>query len=237
MNKLIFALVGALLFVWVEGHSRPPKVSGNFEQGSRYAVPYDEFAYPLPLWQEGLDEEFEQETWAYNYHKGYVQVAQVVNPRFRYTARVNWNWKDFPHQDPELNHRNVMRYYRTFCWITLSSDLALRLEYYIRDQAYKIRPFDNLTHVPGLQLRWDIDKERKRRANLFLRLNSQRYAEDSETWKDRDHWSARVNYREEVFGGLLLNAQYAYTFRRYTDNPDRTSAVKRAVSGGFEYQF
>ncbi len=182
-----------------------------------------------------LTEEYEQETWAYKYDKGYLQVAQNVSGRFRYTARFNWNRKDFPHAT--LNNRNILRYYRTYCWIGISDALNLRLEYYLREQDYKFRSWDNLTHVPNMRLRWDIDRERKRRANLFLRFNSQRYADEEETWKDKDQISARVNYREEIFNRFLLKAQYSYVFRQYTDNPDESNAVKKAVSTGFEYQF
>lgn len=236
MSRRSSLVIGAaLLFIPSAASPRPPRISGNFERGSRYAVPYDEIGLPS-AWAV-LPEEFEQETWAYEYNKGYFQVAQRVNPLFRYSARLSWNSKDFPWQEPELNNKNTMWYYRAYCWLTFSRELALRLEYYIRDQRYEIRDWDNMTHVPSMQLRWDIDRERKRRANLFLRYNTQRFAEEEESWKDKNQISARVNYQEEVFGNLLLKAQYSYVFRRYRDNPDRSSAVRRAVSTGFEYQF
>jgi len=236
MNKKLL-IIAAILLINPAGvlAQRKPKLTGNVEQGSRYAVPYDEIGLPS-VWTEFSDE-FEQETWAYNYNKGYLQVAQTINPRFRYSTRISWDSKDFPWQEPDVNNKNTMWYYRTYCWITFSKELALRLEYYLRDQQYDIRPWNNLTHVPSMQLRWDIDKERKRRANLFLRLNTRRFSDEDEIWKDRDQLSARVNYQEELFARLLLKAQYSYTFRRYTDNPNQTSAEKRAVSAGFEYQF
>ncbi len=225
----LFLLLPAL--VW----ARPPKVSGNYERGSRYAVAYDDPVLPVP-WIEFVEaEELEQESWAYNFHKGHLQVSQILSSRFRYTTRFNWNHKDFPYAD--INNRNIMRYYRTFCWIGLSRDFDLRLEYYLREQVYEFRPWDNLIHVPSMQIRWNIDRERKRRANLFLRLNAQRYAEESETWKDKNQLSARINYQEEVFERLILKAQYSYVFRRYTDNPDQVSAEKKSISAGFEYQF
>lgn len=233
MIKRLLAVLTAFLFLPALSHPRPPKVSGNYEQGSRYAIAYEDPATPLLPWTEFIQEE--QDRWSYKFNKGHLQLSQVLNNRFRYTARFNWNQKDFPYAD--INNRNIMRYYRAFCWIGLSDDFDLRLEYYLRDQVYDFRNWDNLIHAPNMRLRWNIDRGRKKRANFFLRLNSQRYAEDSERWKNRDHWSARINYQEEVYEKLLLKAQYSYAFRRYTENPDQSPAEKKSISAGFEYQF
>ena len=230
---LLFFTVMILLPRYAYPRPGPPRISGNIESGSRYALPYEEFGVPFPWTEYAAD--FEQESWAYNYHQGHVQVSQTVNSRFRYAARFNWISRDYPYAD--LNNRNVMRYYRSYCWLNLHRNLALRVEYYLRQQVYEWRPWDNLTHVPNIQIRWDIDRERRRRANLFLRLNSRRFLDAGETWKDRDQLSARVNFQEEVFERLILKAQYSYNFRHYTDNPDQTTAVKKALSAGFEYQF
>lgn len=235
MNKQLVLISIVLLLNPFVVYGAKPTISGNVEQGSRYAVPYDDLDV-FPLVTE-FTEEFEQESWAYNYRKGYLQVTQTLNPKFRYSARVNWDAKEFPWQDLALNNKNTVVYYRTYCWITFSKALALRLEYYLREQKYDTRPWDNLTYVPNLQLKWDIDPSRKRRANLFVRLNSRRFDDEGEVWKDRDQVSARINYQEEVFGRLLLKAQYSYVFRRYTDNPDRANAEKKAISAGFEYKF
>ncbi|GEM_PF-2809162 len=233
-KKIIMLMVIFLLFPLIL-KAAAPRVSGNIEQGSRYAVPYDKFGTLTP-WME-LKDENEQETWAYNYNKGYLQVAQRLTPGFRYTARFSWNWRDYPYAEPELNNKNVMRYYRTFCWITLSDDFDMRLEYYLRQQVYEVRPWNNLIHVPNLRLRWNIDRQSRRRANLFLRLNSQRYADEGEIWKNRDQFTARVNYQQEVYEKLLIKAQYSYALRKYTDNPDESTALKKSASAGFEYQF
>jgi len=224
LSSLIFLLSNQVL-------AELPKISGNIEQGARYAIPYDEVAFPTP-WIE-VSKQYEEESWAYNFNKGYLQLSQKVNDKIRYVVKYNYIWKDF--FDANTNNKNVLNYYRTYSWINLNDKLDLKLEYYLRHQNYNYRPWDNFTHVPHILLKWEINK--KRDLDLSLRYKSQRYNKSSETWKDKDQISTSIGYKE-IFGEKLgLKANYKYTFRQYTDNPDESNAVKKSLSIGFDYQF
>ena len=60
----------ALCFICVQIYAKSPKKSGNYEQGSRYAVDYDEVEYPT-FWFEQAEEDIDQENWADNFEIGY----------------------------------------------------------------------------------------------------------------------------------------------------------------------
>ncbi len=213
------------------GFAKPPKISGNFEQGSRYALSYDETGFPTP-WVEATECDA-VETWAYNFHKGYLQLSHKLNDRVRYVTKYNYIRKDF--YAAETNNKNILRYYRTYSWIKLSNKFDLKLEYYLRQQDYYIRPWDNLVHVPHLYLKWAINKKRK--ANFSLRFKSQRYDDSKETVKDKNQISSYAGYKEKIGKNLTLKAKYKYIIRHYTDNPNESNAVKKSLSAGFEYQF
>ncbi len=229
-KKFIVMLIVVFLAAGI-GFAKPPKISGNFEQGARYALPYDETGFPTP-WVEATEGDA-VETWAYNFHKGYLKLYHRLNKTVRYIAKYNYIWKDF--HAAKTNNKNILRYFRTYSWIKLSNKFDLKLEYYLRQQHYYIRPWDNLEHVPHLYLKWDINKKRK--ANFSLRFKSQRYDVPEETTKDKNQISSYARYKEEIGENLTLKAKYKYTFRHYTANPDKSNAVKKSLSGGFEYQF
>jgi len=212
-------------------HAKAPKVSGNYEQGSRYAIPYDDIDYPSMWFEE--TEDIDQEAWAYNFSKGYLQLAQTINKDFRYVVKYNYIFKDF--FAATTNNKNLINYYRTYSWIGLPYNLRLKLEYYIRQQDYSFRPWDNLTHVPHVLLKWKYDN--KRSADLSIKFKAQRYDEEAEAWKDKNQVDSYIGYKEKITDKLTLNAKYKYTFRHYTDNPDETNAVKKSFSAGFDYQF
>lgn len=231
MNRKILIIILMVMLVSGTALSKPPKISGNIELGTRYPLPYDEIGLPIP-WAEATGE-YPVEAWAYNFHKGYLRLAQKVSKNFRYVVKYNYIWKDF--YAAVTNNRNILNYYRAYSWIKLSKDFDLRLEYYIRQQDYTYRPWDNLTYVPHMLLKWKISDER--RADLSLRTKFQRYSDPDEIWKDKNHISARLGYKEKIGERLSLKAKYNYTFRQYTANPDEPSAVKRSLSAGFDYQF
>jgi len=231
MKIKIVILVLIFAFVSQIGIAERPKISGDYEHGSRYALPYDEIGYPTP-WIE-VAEEFEEEAWAYNFRKGNFQVSQRLSKKFRYVVKYDFIWKDF--FSATTNNKNMLNYYRTYSWINLNDHLDLKLEYYIRLQNYEFQPWDNLTHVPHMLLKWTINK--KRNARLSVRYKDQRYDDPEETWKDKAQISSYVDYNEKIGDKLKFNVSYNYIFRRYTDNPDETNAVKKSISVGFDYQF
>lgn len=215
-------------------NAKPPKISGNYEQGSRYSIPYDEIKYPT-WWFEEI-EDIDQESWAYNYDKGYLQLSQTVNKKFRYSVKYDYLDKDFfAAMSDETNNRNRLNYYRTYSWIGLPANFKVKVEYYLRQQDYVYRPWDNLTHVPHLLLQWKPDK--KRTADLSMKYKAQRYDEVTEIWKDKNQMDTAIGYKEKVTDKLTLNTRYKYTFRHYTDNPDEPNAVRKSFSVGFDYQF
>jgi len=230
MNKILLILT-ILLVLSIKGYSKPPKISGNYEQGSRYAIPYNEFGYPTP-WVEA-SEQFEEETWAYNFSKGYLKLSQRINKNYRYVVKYKYIRKNF--YEADLNNKNRLDYYRTYSWIGLNDKMDLKLEYYLRHQNYYIQPWDNLTHVPHILFKWKINDKIKTRASV--RYKSQKYKDPEETWKDKDYITSYVGYEQEITDNLELKGKYRYLFRRYTDNPEETNAVKKSLSAGFEYQF
>jgi hypothetical protein len=163
-KKNIVALMALITLASPGVNSKLPKISGNIEQGSRYALPYEESGTLMP-WIEAT-EEGSQESWSYDFSKGYLQLYQQLNSKVRYTVRYNYIKKDF--YAAETNNKNDLNYYRAYSWIKLSELFNLKVEYYLRHQAYAYRPWDNIMHAPNMQLRWDIDKSKKRRANLFM---------------------------------------------------------------------
>jgi len=230
MKKLLVLTLMVLCCKGVE--AKPPKVSGNYEQGSRYAIPYEELEYPT-FWFEELEEDLEQESWAYNFEKGYLQVSQSVNKSFRYVVKYDYIYKDF--FAAQTNNKNRLDYYRVYSWTDIPYNMRLKLEYYIRNQDYAVRPWDNMTHVPHILLQWKPNSKRK--ADLSVRYKAQRYDEISEIWKDKNQIDSYIGYQEKINDKLTLNTRYKYTFRHYTDNPDENNAVKKSLSVGFDYQF
>jgi hypothetical protein len=230
-KKLIFAVLTAVFVLSIKGYTKPPKVSGNIEQGSRYAIPYDDVGFPTP-WVEATEGDAE-ESWAYNFHKGYLKLYHRLNDRIRYTVKYNYIKKDF--FAAETNNKNILRYYRTYSWFKLSNAFDLKLEYYLREQNYYIQPWNNLVHVPHMLLKWEIND--KRDASFSVRYKAQRYDDPEETWKDKNQVSSYVKYKEDILDNLSLNAGYRYTYRHYTNNPDESNAIKKSLSAGFDYQF
>lgn len=231
MNRKNLIIILMVMLVSGTALSKPPKISGNIEQGTRYPLPHDEIGFPTP-WIEAT-EEYPVESWAYNFHKGHLQLAQKVSKNFRYVVKYNYIWKDF--YAAETNNKNILSNYRVYSWIKLSKDFNLRIEYYIRQQNYNYRPWDNFTYVPHILLKWKITDKRK--ADVSLRSKFQRYSDPGQIWKDKNQISAGLGYKEEIGERLTLKAKYNYTFRRYTDNRDETNAVKKSLSAGFDYQF
>ncbi|MFC2061450.1 DUF5777 family beta-barrel protein [Elusimicrobiota bacterium] len=227
----IIKILFVLMLVTQSAFAKPPKVSGNYEQGSRYAVPYDEIEYPTWWFEE--TEEIDQETWAYNYDKGYLQVSQILNKDFRYAVKYDYLEKNF--FAATTNNKNRLNYYRAYSWIGLPYNMRLKTEYYIRHQNYGIRPWDNMTYVPHLLIQWKPNT--KRSTDVSVRYKVQRYDEDTEVWKDKNQIDTYVGYREKVSEKLTLNTRYKYTFRTYTDNEDESNAVRKSMSVGFDYQF
>jgi len=231
MFKKILVCLMVLCFSAALYAATPPKLSGNIEQGTRYALPYDDAGFPTP-WVEAT-EQSKVESWAYNYHKGFLQVAQKVSSRLRYVVKYNYIWKDFIKADN--TNKNLINYYQTYAWIKLNPALDLKVEYYLRHQDYYYMPWNNLTHVPYMYLKWKISDKRK--ANAALRFKAQRYADPGETWKNKNETVFNLGYKEEVGKSLVLRTEYKYTFRHYTNNIDEKNASKKALSAGFEYQF
>lgn len=229
-NKILFLLVFGCL-INTNLYSKPPKISGNYEQGSRYAIPYDEMEYPTFWFEEA--EDIDQESWAYNFEKGYLKLSQQVNKDIRYTVKYDYIYKDF--FAATTNNRNRLNYYRAYSWFNVPYNFRIKLEYYIRQQDYTFRPWDNLTYIPHVLFQWKPNK--KRTADLSLRYKEQRYDEDTETWKDKNHIDTYLGYKEKVSEKVTLNTKYKYTFRHYTDNPDESNAVRKSFSVGFDYQF
>lgn len=231
LKKIIYlGLSFALLFSGVL-RAKPPKVSGNYEAGSRYALPYDEIEYPTWYFEE--IEDIDQEPWAYDFKKGYLQLSQVLKKDLRYVVKYNFIYKDF--FAAQTNSRNLINYYRTYSWVGLPYNLNVKLEYYLRQQDYSYKPWDNLTHVPNLLLKWKPNT--KRGADLSVRFKAQRYEEEAQEWKDKNQVDSYVGYEERITDDLTVNAKYKYTFRHYTDNPEKTNAARKSVSVGFDYQF
>ncbi len=230
-KKLLFAVLTAFFIISVKGHTKPQKVSGNIEQGSRYAIPYDEAGFPTP-WIEATGDSAD-ETWAYNFHKGYLKLYQRLNDKFRYTLKYNYIKKDF--FEATTNNKNILRYYRAYSWVKLSNALNMKLEYYLREQKYYIQPYNNLAHVPHVLLKWEISD--KRDASCSVRYKAQRYDDPDEVQKDKNQVSSYLKYKEDILENLTLNAGYRYTYRHYTENPDKSNAVKKSLSAGFDYQF
>ena len=229
MKKYVVLLSVVLLSANL--YAKAPKISGNYEQGSRYAVPYDEIEYPT-WWFEEI-EDIDQEAWAYNFDKGYIKLAQTINKNLKYVVKYDFLNKDF--FAAITNNKNQLNYYRAYSWIGLPNNFKLKVEYYIRAQDYEFRPWDNLTHVPHLLLQWKPTK--KRTADISLRYKAQRYDEATEVWKDKNQIDSYLGYKEKISDKLTLNTKYKYTFRKYTDNPDKANAVRRSFSVGFDYQF
>jgi hypothetical protein len=221
-----------ICIVTVNISAKPPRLSGNFEQGSRYAISEEELDFPAIMFDE-VDEDIDQETWAYEFTKGYLQLSQTLNDRMKYVFKYDYLYKDFFAAD--TNNRNRLDYYRTYSWIGLSDALKLKVEYYLRNQDYEFRSWDNLTHVPHMLLQFKPDD--RRAASISLRYKAQRYNEATEEWKDKNEVISYLAYKEKVFDKLTVNAKYKYTIRHYTDNPDETDAIKKSFSMGFDYQF
>ncbi len=231
--KKIFAIV-LCICISTNIYAKPPKISGNYEQGSRYSIPYDEIEYPTWWFEE--TEDIDQESWAYNYDKGYLKLSQTINKGFKYTVKYDYLEKDFfAAASDNTNNKNRINYYRTYSWIGLPSNFRLKLEYYLRQQDYTFRTWDNLTHVPHLLLQWKPAKTKT--ADLSLKYKAQRYDEDTETLKDKNQVDSYIGYKEKVTDKLTINTKYKYTFRKYTDNPTESNAVRKSFSVGFDYQF
>ena len=127
MKSIIFTFVIMLLVA--NCYAKPPKVSGNYEQGSRYAIEIDEEDYFVFDLTE-VDDVDEQEAWAYDFSKGYLQLSQTVNDKFRYVVKYDYLDKDFfAATSDATNNKNRLNYYRTYSWIELPRNLKLKLEY------------------------------------------------------------------------------------------------------------
>lgn len=112
--KKIASLIVVCSLIILETHAKPPKISGNYEQGSRYAIDYDEIEYPT-FWFEEVEEDIDQETWAYNFEKGYLQLSQQINKDIRYTVKYDYIYKDY--FAANINNKNRLNYYRTYSWL------------------------------------------------------------------------------------------------------------------------
>ncbi len=229
MKRIPLSLV--LILITANIYAKPPKISGNYERGSRYAIPYDEIEYPTWWFEE--TEEIDQESWAYNYNKGYLKLSQIINKKFRYSVKYDYLEKDF--FATATNSKNRLNYYRAYSWIGLPSNFKLKVEYYLRHQDYSFRTWDNLTHIPHILLQWKPAETRT--ADISLKYKAQRYDEETETWKDKNQVDSYVGYKEKVNEKLTMNTKYKYTFRNYTDNPTESNAVRKSFSVGFDYQF
>ncbi|MFW6129682.1 MAG: hypothetical protein ACOC56_00770 [Atribacterota bacterium] len=231
MKRILFFILTVVFIFYIKGYSKPPKLSGNYEQGSRYALAYDEMGFPFP-WIEA-SEQLEEESWSYNFNKGYLRLSQRINKNYRYAVKYNFIEKDFFGSD--LNNKNILNYYRTASWIGLNDKMDLKVEYYLRHQNYYIRPWDNITHVPHVLFKFKVNNKINTRASV--RYKSQKYKDPDETWKDKDYIVSYLGYNQKITDRLILKGKYNYLFRHYTDNPDQTNAVKKSLSVGFDYQF
>ena len=233
MKKILLAVI--TVFSVSNLYAKPPKISGNYETGDRYAIDYeeDEIDYSYLF---GDAEEADQEAWAYKFDKGYLQLSQTVNDRVRYVIKYDYLDKDFfAATSDATNNSNRLNYYRAYAWFGLTESLKLKAEYYLRAQDYEHRDWNNLSHVPHLLLQWSPAKTRT--ADVSLRYKAQRYDDETEAWKDKNQVDSYIGYREKLTDSLTLNARYKYTFRAYDDNPDQSDAIKKSFSAGFDYQF
>jgi hypothetical protein len=230
MNKKLLVIMAICLMGYSISFAKAPKIAGNFESGSRYSVEYDELE---EIFFHEDTEDMEQETWAYDFQKGYLQLSQEVNKNLRYSLKYDYISKDF--YAATTNNKNKLDYYRAYSWIGLPSNFKLKVGYYVRQQDYTIRQWDNMTHVPNMLLQWKPDS--KKVASLSMRYKAKRYDESTETWKDADEIASYIGYTTKVWQGLTLNTKYRYNFRRYVDNPDKSNSVKKSLSVGFEHQF
>jgi len=230
MFKKILVCFMVIGFSAAGAFAKPPKLSGGVEQGERYPLPYTEEGEITP-WAEATEDD-EAEAWAYTFNKGYLQLAQTINDRLRYVVKHNYVTKDFTQTDN--TNKNIINYYRAYTWIKLSSAFDLKLEYYLRHQNYFLMPWDNMTYVPHMVVKWNISD--KRVADFNYRFKVQRYDDPAETWKDKNETFFNLGYKEEI-KSLTLRTEYKYIFRGYTANPDEANAAKKSLSVGFDYQF
>ena len=230
MKKTLIGL--SILLLAGQANAKPPKVSGNYEQGSRYAIDYDEEDIVSSLFED-INEELDQETWAYDYTKAYLQLSQEIKKGLKYTLKYDYLDKDF--FAATTNNKNRINNYRIYSWMDLPQNFRLKAEYYLKHQDYTYRDWDNMTHVPHMLLQWKPVKGRI--ADLSIRYRTQKYSEDTEAEKDKNQVSTYLGYKEKLNDNLTLKAKYKYTFRKYTDNPTETNAVRKSFSAGFDYQF
>ena len=122
MKEII--ILGIVTVVSTSIYAKPPKVSGNYEQGSRYAIDYDEIEYPT-FWFEEMEEDIDQESWAYNFEKGYLQMSQEINKDLRYTVKYDYIYKDY--FAAAINNKNRLDYYRVYSWVDLPYNFRTKL--------------------------------------------------------------------------------------------------------------
>lgn len=204
-------------------------VSGNIEVGSRYGIPSDEW-----WWEDIIDVDVEDEDYAYNFDKGYLQVQQKVNKKLDYSVKYHYNKKDYRVKDID----NRMDYYTGAVKYKFIKEISGKFGFYLRNQNFTDRPTqderDNITYTPYLELRTNPLEQTK--LILSYRYKDQTYKNRDEKEKDKITNMALLKVEQKFFKDLTLNARWKMDFRHYKYR-DVKNLLKRSVSFGFKYQF